>query len=184
MPRSRSSSMESSTCSRISRCGTVSVSSRIRSARVDFPWSMCATMEKLRIRSSCMALTGSTGTADEREEHVQLADPDEPSKREEDSHRRDDSEPDGDHLRAERPAERLVESEPRSVRRAGGQRRGDRDSSVRRCERAPFHAPVPAADVIEERRRAGDVHERRSERYSPDSNAVEDRVESHVESEV
>ena len=51
-PRSRSSSIESSTCSRISRSLSVSVTSRMRSARVDLPWSMCATIEKLRMRSS------------------------------------------------------------------------------------------------------------------------------------
>ena len=54
IPRSRSRSMESSTCSRISRFESVRVSSRMRSARVDLPWSMCATMEKLRMRSRLM----------------------------------------------------------------------------------------------------------------------------------
>src|SRR5262249_24688239 len=49
IPRSRSSSIESSSCSRISRPVTVSVSSRMRSARVDLPWSMWAMIEKLRI---------------------------------------------------------------------------------------------------------------------------------------
>ena len=51
IPRSRSSSIESRICSRISRCGTASVSSRMRSASVDLPWSMCAMIAKLRIRS-------------------------------------------------------------------------------------------------------------------------------------
>ena len=50
IPRSGSRSIESSSCSRISRPVTVSVSSRMRSASVDFPWSMCAMIEKLRIR--------------------------------------------------------------------------------------------------------------------------------------
>src|SRR3954465_9379135 len=49
MPRSRSSSIESSTCSRISRAETAPVTSRMRSASVDLPWSMCAMIEKLRI---------------------------------------------------------------------------------------------------------------------------------------
>ena len=50
IPRSRSSSIESSSWSRISRSETVSVSWRTRSARVDFPWSMWAMIEKLRMR--------------------------------------------------------------------------------------------------------------------------------------
>ena len=33
------------------RASTVPVTSRMRSARVDFPWSICAMMEKLRMRS-------------------------------------------------------------------------------------------------------------------------------------
>src|SRR3954453_14549888 len=49
MPRSRSRSIESSSCSRISRAETASVISRMRSASVDLPWSMWAMIEKLRI---------------------------------------------------------------------------------------------------------------------------------------
>src|SRR5258705_2810379 len=49
MPRSRSISMESSTCSFISRCVSPPVSWISRSAKVDLPWSIWATMEKLRI---------------------------------------------------------------------------------------------------------------------------------------
>src|SRR3954466_10486998 len=48
--RSRSRSIESSSCSRMSREATVWVISRMRSARVDFPWSMWAMIEKLRMR--------------------------------------------------------------------------------------------------------------------------------------
>src|SRR5436309_12853333 len=51
MPRSRSRSMESSTCARMSRDSTVCVISRMRSASVDFPWSMWAMIEKLRMRA-------------------------------------------------------------------------------------------------------------------------------------
>jgi len=50
MPRSRSSSRESRNCSRISRSLTAWVICRMRSARVDFPWSTWAMMEKLRMR--------------------------------------------------------------------------------------------------------------------------------------
>src|SRR5262245_40272286 len=50
MPRSRSSSMSSSSCSFIWRFSTVPVISTRRSASVDLPWSTWAMMEKLRIR--------------------------------------------------------------------------------------------------------------------------------------
>src|SRR3981189_223595 len=49
MPRSRSRSMESSTCSCISRWVSAPVISSRRSARVDLPWSMCAMMQKFRM---------------------------------------------------------------------------------------------------------------------------------------
>src|SRR5207247_827419 len=51
IPRSRSRSIVSSTCSRISRLSSVPVSSIRRSARVDLPWSIWATMQKLRMWS-------------------------------------------------------------------------------------------------------------------------------------
>ena len=49
MPRSRSMSIESSSCSFMSRSATVPVDWISRSASVDLPWSMWATMEKLRM---------------------------------------------------------------------------------------------------------------------------------------
>src|SRR5712692_2462298 len=49
IPRSRSRSIESSTCALISRWESAPVSSSSRSASVDFPWSMCAIMQKLRM---------------------------------------------------------------------------------------------------------------------------------------
>src|SRR5437016_2896102 len=49
MPRSRSRSMESRTCSCISRCESAPVISSKRSASVDLPWSMCAMMQKFRM---------------------------------------------------------------------------------------------------------------------------------------
>src|SRR6059058_5040750 len=49
MPRSRSSSMSSRNCADISRAETAPVASRMRSASVDFPWSMWAMIEKLRM---------------------------------------------------------------------------------------------------------------------------------------
>ena len=52
MPRSRSMSMESRYCSRIRRGSTAPVISRMRSDRVDLPWSTWLMMEKLRMRST------------------------------------------------------------------------------------------------------------------------------------
>ena len=51
LPRSRSMSMLSRYWSRISRSSTTLDSCKMRSANVDLPWSMCAMMQKLRIRA-------------------------------------------------------------------------------------------------------------------------------------
>ena len=75
MPRSRSISIESSTCSFISRASSPPVDWISRSASVDLPWSIWATMEKLRMweRGVLMAralagggLQGQAGGADGR----------------------------------------------------------------------------------------------------------------------
>src|SRR5438270_13151855 len=50
MPRSRSRSSWSSTCSTMSRGATVPVYSRSRSESVVFPWSTCAITEIARVR--------------------------------------------------------------------------------------------------------------------------------------
>src|SRR3954468_18165703 len=52
MPRSRSSSILSSTCGRCLRASTAPVTSRMRSASVDLPWSIWAMIEKLRMFSA------------------------------------------------------------------------------------------------------------------------------------
>src|SRR5687768_6374081 len=62
MPFSRSRSIESSTCEVICRLSIVCVASSSRSASVDLPWSMCATMLKLRMRSGGIT-RGSLATA-------------------------------------------------------------------------------------------------------------------------
>src|SRR5438046_8226255 len=54
MPRSRSRSMVSSTCSIIWRCERAAVTSSRRSASVDLPWSMCAMIEKFRMNLGSM----------------------------------------------------------------------------------------------------------------------------------
>src|SRR5215213_2945510 len=72
IPRSRSRSMESSSCARINLESTVRVSSRMRSASVDLPWSIWAMMQKLRMRDwSAIRVrleTTSQPAADERED--------------------------------------------------------------------------------------------------------------------
>ena len=51
MPRSRSTGSLSRICLLSAEASTAPTSSRMRSASVDLPWSTCATMLKLRIRS-------------------------------------------------------------------------------------------------------------------------------------
>src|SRR5204863_463450 len=58
MPRSRSSSMSSRNCADISRAETAPVASRMRSASVDFPWSMWAMIEELRMWVAWLAPNG------------------------------------------------------------------------------------------------------------------------------
>src|SRR5437016_367195 len=57
MPRSRSRSILSRNCARDSRSVSAPVFSKMRSASVDFPWSMWAMMEKFRIRLVGCALS-------------------------------------------------------------------------------------------------------------------------------
>src|SRR3954452_2743547 len=54
IPRSRSRSMESSTCAIISRWLNAPVTSNRRSASVDLPWSMCAIIQKFLINAGSM----------------------------------------------------------------------------------------------------------------------------------
>ena len=58
MPRSRSMSIVSSSWASMSRSSTVRVSSRMRSEMVDFPWSMWATIEKLRMWEVSVVVMG------------------------------------------------------------------------------------------------------------------------------
>src|SRR3954447_20073615 len=51
IPRSRSMSILSRYCARMLRPSTIPVNSSIRSASVDLPWSMCAMMQKFRMRA-------------------------------------------------------------------------------------------------------------------------------------
>src|SRR5438477_13218202 len=70
MPRSRSNSILSSTCSRISRASSPPQAWISRSARVDLPWSICAMIAKLRIWPSDVMRT----------EHKEGLDPDQREK--------------------------------------------------------------------------------------------------------
>src|SRR5215211_2529906 len=65
MPRSRSRSIRSRYCARMSRSATAWVSSSRRSASVDLPWSMCATMQKFRMWDTSIGVhaTGGCGPA-------------------------------------------------------------------------------------------------------------------------
>src|SRR5262245_32585115 len=56
MPRSRSRSIPSRTCSDISLLDSAPVSSRIRSDSVVLPWSMWAMMQKFRISRGSMGV--------------------------------------------------------------------------------------------------------------------------------
>ena len=63
MPRSRSRSIVSRTCSIISRLESAPVTSSKRSASVDLPWSMCAMIEKLRMNWGSMRYDGCSQAA-------------------------------------------------------------------------------------------------------------------------
>src|SRR5436190_13557280 len=66
MPRSRSSEFESRCWALMSRLATVLVSTRMRSASVDLPWSMWATMQKLRILSRFIRESSKSYTGERR----------------------------------------------------------------------------------------------------------------------
>src|SRR5215471_10317040 len=73
MPRSRSRSIESRYCSRMSRASTAPVSSRMRSDSVDLPWSTWAMIEKLRMRERSMGVIDATAGCREQADHVSWA---------------------------------------------------------------------------------------------------------------
>src|SRR5215203_6139418 len=146
MPRSRSRSMESSSCARIARGSTVCVSSRIRSASVDLPWSMWAMIEKLRM-CAWSATEKRLGPLDARAEQVEdlarLGD----AQREHGGDVRGGAggqrHADGDDLGQERAAERGIEAAPDAVGHAAEQRRGG-DHAGDGAERLPELQAVEA----------------------------------------
>src|SRR5262245_60218353 len=120
MPRSRSRSMLSSSWARIARGSTVCVSSRIRSASVDLPWSMWAMIEKLRMcawSATRRTLGGAAESACEQIDDLAcLGDPHgEHQCRVHGAPERDRA-ADRDQLREQRAPERLVEGVPDAVR--------------------------------------------------------------------
>src|SRR3954453_24122103 len=182
MPRSRSSSIESSSCSRMSRRETASVSSRIRSASVDFPWSIWAMIEKLRMRSWLMSIAFQTvSQSSQRPELTDL---------QRLAHEQIGSRPDDQRgqrrsqLPNEGTPELAVEQIPGAVRRRG-QRGGRADHPADRVgDRAEAEAAEPSPHQQEEDSASRDVHERRREGYPPRTEAVERRVETGVEHEI
>src|SRR3954452_16482952 len=119
MPRSRSRSIESSSCGRWLRASTVPVSSRMRSASVDFPWSMWAMIEKLRMCWSGRAMPSlerldapPEATGDQAADLLGLLDVQQDNRSDVDGDARRDPGPEGDDLRDEAASEQLVEAVP------------------------------------------------------------------------
>src|SRR5436853_2843019 len=124
MPRSRSSSIVSSSCGRCLRGSTAPFVSRMRSASVDFPWSMWAMIEKLRMfRAGCTAqmLRAPDPAHDQLADLVRLVHAQASDR--EGVHRqpRDDARAEAHDLHHERAPEQLVEPEPDPVADAGEQ---------------------------------------------------------------
>src|SRR5215210_5210479 len=113
---------------------TVPVSSRIRSASVDLPWSMWAMIEKLRMRSIATAeygdralrLARAARPAHEPQDLLQLGHAERGESAEVDGGARDEPGADRRDLTRQPAAQRVVEDVPDGVRHAGEDRRGDR----------------------------------------------------------
>ena len=129
--------------------------------------------------------SGAAQARAEREQHLELAHPEQPAGDEVDADRRGERRAERDELGRERPAERRVErmpDEPRDERRPQPTRpRPSSPSSAIARAVEPADAP---AQQDEQRRRAGDVADRRRERDPPRADAVERDVEDHVQEEV
>src|SRR5438067_5316337 len=125
MPRSRSSSIESSSCGRCLRGSTAPVVSRMRSASVDLPWSIWAMIEKFRMFRAGpltpeMLGAGDRGVrsqaaqlpADQRADLARLRDAQYPHAGGVHGGPGQDREPDRHALRPQRPAELVIERPP------------------------------------------------------------------------
>src|SRR3954470_14808473 len=115
MPRSRSSSIESSSCGPCLRGSTAPVTSRMRSASVDFPWSMWAMIEKLRMLSAGARTRPMLGGApphpapDQLPDLARLLHPHREHRGHVDANPGEDPAAEADDLRDERAPQRVVE---------------------------------------------------------------------------
>src|SRR3954447_8953229 len=129
MPRSRSSSIESSSCGRCLRGSTAPVTSRMRSASVDFPWSMWAMIEKLRMLSAGARTRPMLGApepaADQLRDLPRLVDLQGEHAGDVDADAGEDPAAEADDLRDERAPQRVVEHIPHPVAHARERRARD-----------------------------------------------------------
>src|SRR3954447_24773831 len=126
MPRSRSSSIESSSCGRCLRGSTAPVTSRMRSASVDFPWSMWAMIEKLRMLSAGARTRPMLGggpasepAADQLRDLPRLVDLQSEHAGDVDAEAHEDPGAQAHDLRGQGTAERIVEQIPHPVAHPG-----------------------------------------------------------------
>src|SRR3954447_26945 len=158
MPRSRSRSIESSSCGRWLRASTVPVSSRMRSASVDFPWSMWAMIEKLRMcwsgrdipRSRLVAAPEAAG--DQAAYLVRLLDAQRDDRADVDRDAGADPDPQRHDLGREGAAERLVEPVPDAEGDAGEEGGGAEHLRHRLQARSPLDALQQTAQLVSLRR--------------------------------
>src|SRR3954467_8255112 len=148
MPRSRSRSIESSSCGRCLRASTAPVTSRMRSASVDLPWSMWAMIEKLRMFRSGALLTGSRlgapeAAAQQPADLPRLLHPQHEDARDVDGQPERDSDAEARQLAGQRAAEGVVEGVP-NAERDRRQRRGRGKHLDQGAERA---TPLDPAEV-------------------------------------
>src|SRR3954464_15106395 len=159
MPRSRSRSIESSSCGRWLRASTVPVTSRMRSASVDFPWSMWAMIEKLRMCWSGRDIPASRLVAapeaagDETTDLVRLVDVHRRDRRGIDGDAGGDAEAERDHLRDERPPECLIKAVPEPIADAGEHDRGGQHLRHREQAGAALDAVQEPTELVPLRRR-------------------------------
>src|SRR3954454_8103869 len=145
MPRSRSSSIESRSCGRCLRGSTAPVTSRMRSARVDFPWSMWAMIEKLRMLDAgarmCGLILGTLeATADQLSYLPRLLELEQGHGSRVDDEPGHDAHSEADDLGDQAAAEGVVESVPDGIARAGERRGGHEDLDERRGDPASLDA--------------------------------------------
>src|SRR4051812_18036025 len=146
MPRSRSSSIESRSCGRCLRGSTAPVTSRMRSASVDFPWSMWAMIEKLRMLSAgarTRPMLGAPQPAAYQLPHLaRLLEAEGEHDRDVDGHSGEDPGAEAHRLRHQRAAERVVEPVPDAVAHSGEHRASDQDAGQRGDD-------LPALDAVQ-----------------------------------